>query len=118
MSDKDNQKNNEEFDDELEGVSEFKIPRYKKFLMKYFPGLFLRLFGKEIGLDNKKIGHAYKLFEDAEIHIQPLSGGSRGFILTLDNKLTLWFYQDGDHFKFDGIEMGEYDDGDVTVFDN
>ncbi len=69
MFDKDNQKNNEEFDDELEGVCcEFKIPRYKKFLMESFPGLFLRLFGKEMGLDNKKIGHAYKLFEDAEIH--------------------------------------------------
>ncbi|SRR6056297_612101 len=112
MLNKDNQKEDEELE------NKFKLPWQKRFLMKYFPKLFLRLSGKEMGVDNKKIDYAYRLFDDAKIDIQPLSGGTRGFIITVDNKLTLWFYQDGNHFKFDGIEMGDYDDGDVTVFDN
>ncbi len=71
------------------------------------------------GLNSKKIKYADKLFRDTKrIDIQPLSGSDgRGFIIFLDNQLSLYFYQDGDHFYFDGFEIGEYDSGDVKVFD-
>lgn len=102
------------------GVKPFKMPWHERLLMKFMPMSFLRLSAGKIGVDSKKIDLAYKLFENSKrIDIQPLSGPKgRGFIISLDNNFTLWFYQDGDHFKFDGIEMGEYDNGEVTVFDS
>lgn len=90
-----------------------------KLLMKFFPKTFLRYAAKKQGINQKKLDYAESLFRDCQrIDIQPLRSRRRGFILTLDNKLTLWFYQDGDHFTFDGYEMGEYENGEVTVFDN
>ena len=108
----------EEVGIEAGNLKELNFPWYKKFLMQFFPKIFFKISAEELGLDSKKIDLAYKLFDDSKIHIEPLSGGSRGFIITLDGKLSLWFFQDGDHFKFDGIEMGKYDDGEVTVFDD
>ena len=90
-----------------------------KFLIKFFPKLFLRRAAKKQGLDSARLDLAENLFRSCQrIDIQPLAGGSRGFILTLDNKLTLWFYQDGDHFVYDGYEIGQYENGEVTVFDS
>ena len=89
-----------------------------KLFIKFFPQTFLKFSARKQGIDPRKLDWADKLFADCQrIDIQPTSGGSRGFILTLDNKLTLWFFQDGDHFTFDGYEMGEYDSGEVTDFD-
>jgi hypothetical protein len=51
------------------------------------------------------------------VWIAPLRN-SRGFILTLDNEVSLWFNQEGDCFKYDGWEVGNYKDGDITVLDN
>ena len=107
----------EEIGAEARDLKELKFPWYKKFLMRFFPKTFLKISADDLGLEGRKIDLAYKLFDDAKVHIEPLSGESRGFIITLDGKLSLWFLQDGNHFKFDGIEMGEYDDGEVTVFD-
>ena len=108
-------------DEELEGmkIDYSIIPWYERLLMRFSPKLFLKLHASKLDIKTDKIDLAYKLFgEAARIDIQPLSGtGGRGFIISLDNKFTLWFYQDGDHFKFDGIEMGEYENGEVTVFD-
>jgi len=92
---------------------------FSKLLMRYFPKILMRLAAKEQGVDYRDTGRAMELFGRAErIDFQPLSGqNGRGLIITLDRKLTLWFFQKGDHFTFDGFEMGEYDKGDVTVFD-
>ena len=43
---------------------------------------------------------------------------SRGFILVLDQRTALFFYQDGDHFIYDGWETGEYGKGEITILDN
>jgi hypothetical protein len=112
------EKMSEELGIEIGDPREFKISWWDRLTMRFFPKFFLKSSAKELGLDGKKIDLAYDIFEGTKIHIEPLSGSSRGFIITLDNKLSLWFLQDGDHFEFDGIEMGEYEDGDVTVFDN
>jgi hypothetical protein len=78
-----------------------------------------KLFAKELGIANPVFDKARAVFGSAErIDLYPLSGSQRGFILVLDLKTALYFYQDGDHFKYDGFEMGEYEKGNVTVFDN
>ncbi|MEK7065330.1 MAG: hypothetical protein AAB963_02700 [Patescibacteria group bacterium] len=78
----------EDLDLESGDMSRLNIPWHKKLILKFFP-------------------------------LQPLSGNDgRGFIIFVDNKISFWFFQDGDHFKYDGFEMGEYGDGNVQVFDN
>jgi hypothetical protein len=96
-----------------------KIDWLTKLYIKFFPKSFLKQAVLENNFDPKKIDYAGKLFSDCQrIDIQPLAGSARGFIITLDNKFSLWFFQDGDHFIYDGFETGEYDDGEVTVFDS
>jgi hypothetical protein len=67
-------------------------------------------------LERSKQAHA--LFAKAErIDIIPAQADLRGFRLVIDNILSLYFVQDGEHFVYDGFEMGLCEDGDVTVFD-
>lgn len=99
-------------------ISKLKISWYDKLLVKFFPVQFFNRQTKKMGIDDKLIDLSFELFQGKKIHIKPYRAGSRGFIINLDNKFTLWFNQEGDHFVFDGFEIGEYDDGDVTVFDN
>ena len=100
-------------------MSNLDIPWYKKMILKFFPHLFLKWHAGHMNIDDKMISYAQNLFADKKIHIQPLSGVSgRGFIIFVDNKISFWFFQDENHFVYDGFEMGEYDDGDVTVFDS
>ena len=95
-----------------------KINRLTKLFIKFSPKGFLKYTARSQAINPSRLDYAEKLFRDCRrIDIQPLSGSHRGFIIFLDNKFSLWFYQDGDHFVFDGYEMGEYDDGEVTVFD-
>lgn len=100
-------------------MEEFRPSWFVRFLMRFAPKIFLRYAAGKQGLDDRKVKYAMKLFDGVErIDITPLpSRSGRGFIVCLDSKLSLFFYQDGDHFYFDGLEMGEYDKGDVTVFD-
>jgi len=107
----------EEFDLQKGDMKKLKLPWYEKLILKLFPWLFLKRHIKELGMSGEEIDLAEKLFRDRRIDIEPLGAGSRGFIVSLDNKFTLWFYQNGDHFEYDGFEMGKYDNGDVTVFD-
>ena len=95
-----------------------KISLFKKFLIRFAPKMFFRYMAEEQGIGSKRIDSAMDLFKGVKrIDIHPLSGGSsRGFIITLDRKLSLYFYQNGDSFNYDGFEMGEYDKGDVTIF--
>ena len=58
------------------------------------------------------------LDRSSRIDIEPLSAGGRGFRLIIDRRTALYFHQDGDGFDYDGYEVGEYDKGDVTIFDD
>ena len=101
------------------GVGKLKLPWGRRLLMKFFPKLFMRMMARELGVNNIVFDEAHKLFSKVQrIDIFP-RGGSDGRALTLilDRKTALFFYQDGDHFKYDGFEMGEYEKGDVYVFD-
>ncbi len=96
-----------------------KINWFTKILMRFVPKTFLRYAAEKQGIESQKIDYAMKLFgENSRVDIHPLPNRSgRGFIIILDNKLSLYFYQDGDHFYYDGCEIGEYEKGDVTIFD-
>jgi len=108
MKKEDLEKIAEEVGLEAGNFKEADIPWHKKLLLKISPRLFFKMESKEIGIDSSKIDLADKLFGDAKrIDIRPLSGGSRGFIIFLDNKFSLWFFQEGDHSVYDGFEMGE-----------
>lgn len=88
-----------------------------KLLLRFWPKLAMRYFAREMGIKNPLFDKAHKLFTGTErIDIFPAQS-ARGFILILDRKTSLHFYQDGDHFVYDGFEMGEYEKGDVTIFD-
>jgi len=96
-----------------------KIPWHHKLLLKFYPKASFKIFAKELDIDNPLFDKIHDAFDDIErIEIFPTKGGKRGFVLVLDQKTALFFYQDGDHFKYDGFEMGEYKKGDVTVFDH
>lgn len=95
-----------------------KINWLTKLYIKLFPKQFLKQAVKENKGNPQRIDYAEKLFAGCKrIDIKPLSGNSRGFIITLDNNFSLWFFQDGDTFVYDGFETGEYTDGEITVFD-
>lgn len=96
-----------------------KISWHRKLLLKLWPRVAFKLFAKELGVANPVFDKAHDIFSSTErIDLYPVASGQRGFIVILDLKTALYFYQDGDHFKYDGFEMGEYDGGDVTIFDN
>ncbi len=93
------------------------VPWHERFLLRFFPWIFFKWHAKKIGLEEGVVDGAEALFRDRCVDIFPFGGESRGFQIVIDNRFALYFYQDGDHFHYDGFEMGEYEDGDVTVFD-
>ena len=100
-------------------MANIKISWHRKLLLKFWPQAAFKLFAKELGIANPVFDKAHDVFSSAKrIDLYPTASTERGFILVLDLKTALYFYQDGDHFKYDGFEMGEYEKGDVTVFDN
>lgn len=88
-----------------------------KILMRIWPTAFVKSVAWRKGCSPSLIRYGDLLFEGASVGIVPTKTGGRGFRIILNNKLCLYFYQDGKHFKYDGWEVGEYEDGDITVFD-
>lgn len=104
---------------EAEGAEVVKPGFIMGTLLKFAPFLAMKIMQRKMGVKNDFFDKAHDLFSRAEtIDIVPTAGSSRGFILILDRSTALYFYQDGDHFKYDGFEMGDYDKGDITIFDN
>ena len=88
-----------------------------RFLLRHWPSLAMRLFAKKIGIKNIIFNKAHELLYGVDrIDFFP-SYGDRGFVLVVDRKTALFFCQNGDHFEYDGFEMGPYAKGDVTVLD-
>ncbi len=88
-----------------------------KLLLKHCPTLAMRIFAKNIDI-NIIFDKAHEaLFRTERIDFFPNVGG-RGLIMVIDCKTALFFYQEGEHFVYDGYEMGKYNKGDVTIFDD
>lgn len=95
-----------------------KIKRLEKLLLFLSPKLGLKRLAKKMGIKKIVFDKAHELFFNVDrVDLIPLSSENRGFIMILDRQTALYFYQDGDHFSYDGYEMGEYKKGDVTIFD-
>jgi len=101
-------------------INKLEMPWHTKILMRFCPKLFMRLHAKKMGINNPVFAEAHELFSKVRrIDLFPQGGrNGRSLIVVLDRKTTLFFYQDGDHFVYDGFEMGEYEKGDVTIFDD
>lgn len=99
-------------------MKQVKINWLIKGLLKFWPSLAMRFFARKSGVNWTLVNDLHTKFGRVErVDIIPTASG-RGFILILDKKLSLHFYQDHDHFAYDGFEMGEYEGGDVTIFDS
>ena len=97
----------------------FKPDLLTSLLLRFSPIRGFKRLNTKLGVKNDKFDKAHELFSNTKsIDIFPLSSASgRGFVIVIDRNTALYFYQDGDHFKYDGFEMGEYEKGDVTIFD-
>ncbi|MEE8131866.1 MAG: hypothetical protein V3T98_02370 [Candidatus Paceibacterota bacterium] len=100
-------------------MDEIKINWFTKIFLKFWPKLIMKRLAKKMGINNPLFDQAHEVFSQTNrIDILPLKSGHRGFMIVIDRKTALYFYQDGDHFIYDGFEMGKYNEGDVTIFDN
>lgn len=100
-------------------MDKFEIDWFTKLLLKFWPNLAMKMMARKMGIENPIFDQAHEIFSQVKsVDLLPLESGNRGFMMVLDNKTALYFYQDGDHFVYDGFEMGEYEKGDVTIFDN
>lgn len=96
-----------------------KISWLDKLFLKLWPNLEMRRMAKRMAVDNVMFNKLHEVFRGVKIiDIFPYSGNNRGFILALDRQTALFFNQDGGHFEYDGFEMGQYNKGEVTIFDN
>jgi len=99
-------------------MSGVKITWFTKLMFKFWPSLAMIRMARKMGISYPLFNEARELFSKVgRVDILPSASGLRGFILVLDRKTALYFCQDGDHFVYDGFEMGRYDKGDVTIFD-
>ena len=100
-------------------MSGIKITWFTKLMFKFWPGFAMMRMARKMGISDPLFNEAQELFSKVRrIDILPSASGLRGFIVVLDRKTALYFCQDGAHFIYDGFEMGRYDKGEVTIFDN
>jgi hypothetical protein len=113
-----------EFDDlreiDSEVLEKMRVSWFTRTLLRVAVPWGLGRLAKELqgpGIEMSQRAHA--LFAKTErVDVIPLRTDLRGFRVILDSTLALYFIQAGDHFVYDGFELGPYcDDGDVTVFD-
>ncbi len=93
------------------------IPFWLNVLFIFWPRMAIRYIAWQTNFPIRTVEKLHEAFgRSGRIDIFPLLE-RRGFMLVIENKLSLWFYQDGDGFKYDGFELGEYEKGDISVFD-
>ena len=99
-------------------MNKVKINWLTKWLLKFWPSLAMRFLSRKSGTSWALTNKLHRVLGQVNrVDITPTVGG-RGFVIILDSKISLHFYQDHDHFAYDGFEVGEYEGGDVTIFDN
>ena len=92
---------------------------FTKLLLRFRPNLGIKILARKQEIKNSPFEQLHDIFAKSErIDISPYASGSRGFIITIDQNTALYFNQDGDHFIYDGFEVGKHEKGEVTIFDN
>lgn len=100
-------------------MKKIKINWFTKALLKFWPNLAIKLLARKQGIKNSPFDKLHDIFSKTErIDVFPCQTGSRGFKIVFNRQTALYFNQDGDHFVYDGFEVGKYEKGDVTIFDN
>ena len=103
---------------DFRNLRESGVDVWTRILMRISPLRGVKRLSRKFGVDPDVADRAHELFKKSErIDIAPSKSGLRGFQLIIDGSTALYFYQDGDHFVYDGFEGGEYGKGDVTIFD-
>lgn len=104
---------------DFRNLRESGISFWTRVLLRISPLAGIKRLSREFGLDPDIAEKAHKAFQDTKrIDIIPSTSGERGFQIIIDGSTALYFCQNGDHFVYDGFENGEYEKGEVTVFDN
>lgn len=91
---------------------------FDKILIRIWPTAFVKFVAWRKGVPPSLIRHADSLFDGATVDIVPTKTNLRGFRIIVDKKLALYFNQNGKYFDYDGWEVGEYEDGDIRIFDH
>lgn len=113
----------DDFEDEkvrwdFKNLRESGISFKTRLLLRVSPLRGIKSLSRELGVDPDIAEKAHAAFEHVKrIDILPGTSGERGFQIIIDGSTALYFCQDGDHFVYDGFENGEYEKGEVTVFD-
>lgn len=95
-----------------------KINWLDKIILKLFPTWGMKRLARKGGVENMVFDKLHEVLTGVDrVDIQPFMSGTRGFVLVLDRETALYFQQDGDKFVYEGYEMGKFEGGDVTVFD-
>lgn len=103
---------------DLKNLRESGVSFWTRLLLRFWPLAGIKNLSRELGVDPELAEQAHKAFENTKrIDLVPSASGGRGFQIIIDRSTSLYFYQDGDHFVYDGFENGEYKKGDVTIFD-
>ncbi len=102
----------------FEDLKENGVGWWTRFLLRIAPMYGAMRLARLLGFDPDLGERLHFLFAPTRrVHVEPLCSGLRGFQLIINNMTALYFYQNGDHFEYDGFEVGHYEDGKVTVFD-
>jgi len=99
-------------------MKEVKINWFIKALLRCRPKFAIKLLVRQQGIRSLSFDKLHDILAKTErIDIFPYQDGSRGFMIVLNKEVALYFNQGGDHFVYDGFEVGKYGGGDVTIFD-
>ena len=102
----------------MTGKKEMKLNFFIKLLFRLWPKQAMKILAKKQGIKEPVFDKLHEVFYNSKrIDIFQTASNKRGFILIIDQQTALYFYQNNDHFEYDGFEMGQYDKGDVTIFD-
>lgn len=99
----------------------FDVPWYKHLFFMLSPGFLYAKYLRKQKYANRKFDDIMSVFEDKRIDFLPgIESGYRGFRLILDNKTSLEFIQNGDHFEFDTYitSTHEYPKGNISILDD
>lgn len=97
-------------------------PRFRsatfRFLDEYFPILVDAFAWLSGGPGYRQLSRLHRaLSTSGRVDLIPYETGKRGFVVVLDRQVALHFSQDGDGFRYDGYDTGDFDPGDVMILD-